>query len=57
MLQPRGGQAESLDNALSVEILAPELCPHYAGLPIGGVKIGPSPICITLFARRILIAT
>ncbi len=40
-------QAESgdnLDGALAVEILAPELCPHYAGLPINGVKIGPSPI-------------
>ena len=40
-------QAESGDNvdgALAVEILAPELCPHYAGLPINGVKIGPSPI-------------
>ena len=29
---------------LAVEILAPELCPHYAGLPISGVKIGPSPL-------------
>jgi len=40
-------QAESVDgavSALAVEILAPELCPHYAGLPIDGVKIGPSPI-------------
>ena len=55
MLKPRGGQAESqaesraysgdrTGDALGVEILAPELCPHYAGLPIGGVKIGPSPI-------------
>lgn len=51
-LKPRRGhakerQAESGDNvdgALAVEILAPELCPHYAGLPINGVKIGPSPI-------------
>ncbi|HVA40112.1 MAG TPA: phenylalanine--tRNA ligase subunit beta, partial [Candidatus Binataceae bacterium] len=55
MLKPRGSQAESqaesqadsvagTGDALGVEILAPELCPHYAGLPIGGVKIGPSPI-------------
>ena len=55
MLKPRAGQtetrvesqAESIDSAsdtLAVEILAPELCPHYAGLPISGVKIGPSPI-------------
>ncbi|HVB78770.1 MAG TPA: phenylalanine--tRNA ligase subunit beta [Candidatus Binataceae bacterium] len=51
MLKPRGRQtdtqAESADRAggaLGVEILAPELCPHYAGLAIGGVKIGPSPI-------------
>jgi phenylalanyl-tRNA synthetase beta chain len=42
MLKPRGGQA--IESGLAVEILAPELCPHYAGLPIGGVKIGPSPI-------------
>jgi phenylalanyl-tRNA synthetase beta chain len=42
MLEPRGG--ETADNALTVEVLAPELCPHYAGLPIAGVKIGPSPI-------------
>ncbi len=42
MLQPRGGQAG--ESGLGVDILAPELCPHYAGLPIGGVKIGPSPI-------------
>ena len=57
MLKPRAGQtetrvesqAESIDRAsdtLAVEILAPELCPHYAGLPISGVKIGPSPIWI-----------
>ena len=57
MLKPRGGQAESraesqaesidrASDALAVEILAPELCPHYAGLPISGVKIGPSPIWI-----------
>jgi len=60
MLKPRGrqatepqtgaqveSQAEAVDGAggaLAVEILAPELCPHYAGLPISGVKIGPSPI-------------
>ncbi len=44
MLKPRGGQAESVGNALGVEILAPELCPHYAGLPIDGLKIGPSPL-------------
>jgi phenylalanyl-tRNA synthetase beta chain len=47
MLKPRGGQADSGDgagDAVGVEILAPELCPHYAGLPIGGVKVGPSPI-------------
>ena len=59
MLKPRGGRTESgaelqaesqagsinhASDALAVEILAPELCPHYAGLPIGGVKIGPSPI-------------
>jgi phenylalanyl-tRNA synthetase beta chain len=42
MLKPRGGQA--IESGLAVEILAPELCPHYAGLPIGGVKLGPSPI-------------
>jgi phenylalanyl-tRNA synthetase beta chain len=42
ILKPRGGQAAG--DALSVEILAPELCPHYAGLQISGVKIGPSPI-------------
>jgi phenylalanyl-tRNA synthetase beta chain len=56
MLKPRGRQAtepqtesqtESIDGAggaLAVEILAPELCPHYTGLPLSGVKIGPSPI-------------
>jgi phenylalanyl-tRNA synthetase beta chain len=51
MLKPRGARAGSqteshdgADGALSVEILAPELCPHYAVLPISGVKIGPSPI-------------
>src|SRR6266851_4019187 len=59
MLKPRGGRTESgaelraesqagsinhASDALAVEILAPELCPHYVGLPIGGVKIGPSPI-------------
>ncbi|HVA83474.1 MAG TPA: phenylalanine--tRNA ligase subunit beta [Candidatus Binataceae bacterium] len=56
MLKPRGGpatapqteyQTESVDGAggaLAVEILAPKLCPRYAGLPISGVKIGPSPI-------------
>jgi phenylalanyl-tRNA synthetase beta chain len=47
LLKPRAGQAESgddADGALSVDILAPELCPHYAGLPMSGVKIGPSPI-------------
>jgi phenylalanyl-tRNA synthetase beta chain len=43
-LKPRGGEATELQ--VSVEILAPELCPHYAGLPISGVKIGPSPIWI-----------
>jgi phenylalanyl-tRNA synthetase beta chain len=42
MLKPRGGQA--MEFQLGVEILAPELCPHYAGLPISGVKIAPSPI-------------
>ena len=45
MLKPRG--ADSRDEGrklLAVEILAPELCPHYAGLPMGGVKVGPSPI-------------
>jgi phenylalanyl-tRNA synthetase beta chain len=49
MLKPRGGQTDSRDeghDALAVEILAPELCPRYAGLPIGRVKIGPSPIWI-----------
>src|ERR1700730_13774746 len=48
LLKPRAGQAESGDgadgHALSVDILAPELCPHYAGLPMSGAKIGPSPI-------------
>ena len=42
MLKARGSQAA--EPPLAVEILAPELCPHYAGLPIGGVKIGPSPL-------------
>jgi phenylalanyl-tRNA synthetase beta chain len=42
ILKPRGGQTTEIH--LGVEILAPELCPHYAGLPISGVKIGPSPI-------------
>jgi phenylalanyl-tRNA synthetase beta chain len=44
----KGSAGDSADNAgsskLAVEILAPELCPHYAGLPMSGVKIGPSPI-------------
>ena len=56
MLKPRGEpatgpQAESrvesqteavhgAGGALAVEILAPELCPRYAGLPIGGVRSG-----------------
>ncbi|MGH7914539.1 MAG: phenylalanine--tRNA ligase subunit beta [Candidatus Binataceae bacterium] len=51
MLRPRGGPADSQTERhygvgceLGVEILAPELCPHYAGLPISEVKIGPSPI-------------
>jgi phenylalanyl-tRNA synthetase beta chain len=48
LLKPRAGQAESgdgaRDRALSVDILAPDLCPHYAGLPMSGVKIGTSPI-------------
>ena len=52
MLKPRGvrngaqvaGGAE--DERLKVEVLAPELCPHYAGLQISGVKIAPSPIAI-----------
>jgi phenylalanyl-tRNA synthetase beta chain len=39
-----GNGAEGGASALGVEILAPELCPHYAGLPMSGVKIGPSPI-------------
>ncbi|MGZ6175794.1 MAG: phenylalanine--tRNA ligase beta subunit-related protein, partial [Candidatus Binataceae bacterium] len=42
MLKARGSQAS--EPPLAVEILAPELCPHYAALPIGGVKIGPSPL-------------
>ncbi len=29
---------------VAVEIAAPELCPHYAALPMTGVKIGSSPI-------------
>ncbi len=44
MLKPRGGPTTEFQ--LGVEILAPELCPHYAGLPMSGVKIGPSPIWI-----------
>ncbi len=46
LLMPRAGQANAGNGggALSVDILAPELCPHYAGLPISGVQIGPSPI-------------
>ncbi len=47
LLRPRtraGGEAGSGASGLSVESLAPELCPHYAGLPMSGVKIGPSPI-------------
>jgi phenylalanyl-tRNA synthetase beta chain len=44
MLKPRGGPTTEFQ--LSVEVLAPELCPHYAGLPMSGVKIGPSPIWI-----------
>ncbi len=46
LLMSRGRQAEPDDRggALSVDIFAPDLCPHYAGLPISGVKIGPSPI-------------
>jgi phenylalanyl-tRNA synthetase beta chain len=42
VLKARGSQAA--EPPLAVEILAPELCPHYAGLAIGGVKIGPSPL-------------
>jgi len=34
------------ESELRVEILAPELCPHYAGLPMSDVRIGPSPIRI-----------
>jgi phenylalanyl-tRNA synthetase beta chain len=47
ILKPRAarpGQENGLDRPLAVEILAPDLCPHYAGLPVSGVKIGPSPI-------------
>src|SRR3984893_18089189 len=46
-VKQRGGHTDSggqTHSPLAVEILAPDLCPHYAGLPIGGVKIGPSPI-------------
>lgn len=50
ILKPRGvrGGAHGADDeaGLKVEILAPELCPHYAGLQISGVKIAPSPIAI-----------
>lgn len=51
MLKTRGGQSTeahtgAAGDTLKVEILAPELCPHYAGLPIGGVKIVPSPIWV-----------
>ena len=38
------GRGQPAAPELAVEILAPDLCPHYAGLPIGGVKIGPSPL-------------
>jgi phenylalanyl-tRNA synthetase beta chain len=47
LLKPRtrsGSGTGNNSSGLRVEILAPELCPHYAGLPISGVKIGPSPI-------------
>lgn len=46
LLTPRAEQAEPGNGAgaLSVDILAPDLCPHYAGLPISGVKLGRSPI-------------
>ncbi|HEY2523808.1 MAG TPA: phenylalanine--tRNA ligase subunit beta [Candidatus Binataceae bacterium] len=43
MLKARAS-AQPAEPALAVEILAPELCPHYAGLPISGVKLGPSPL-------------
>jgi phenylalanyl-tRNA synthetase beta chain len=29
---------------LSVEMLAPDQCPHYAGLAMSGVRIGPAPL-------------
>lgn len=39
-----GGRGGAGVSAIAVEILAPELCPHYAGLPMSGVHIGTSPI-------------
>lgn len=35
--------AEPIDQAASVEILDPDLCPRYAARVIKGVKVGPSP--------------
>ncbi len=46
LLKPRTA-SEAADGAgmqLNVEILAPDQCPHYAGLAMSGVRIGPAPI-------------
>jgi len=41
---PRPREAdESAADAITVEIVAPEVCPHYTARVIRGVKVGPSP--------------
>ena len=41
---PRPREAdEPAADAISVEIVAPEICPHYTARVIRGVKVGPSP--------------
>jgi phenylalanyl-tRNA synthetase beta chain len=36
-------ERESFGDASSVEVTAPDLCPHYTARIIRGVKVGPSP--------------
>jgi phenylalanyl-tRNA synthetase beta chain len=43
-VKPAAGSRANGHAALTVEIKSPELCPRYAGLPMTGVTIGPSPI-------------
>ncbi len=43
---------ESIASLLSVECLAPELCPRYVARMVKGLKIGPSPFAVRLRLQR-----